>query len=117
MAGSKKRTRDERIVKLDGRSVAARCIREARNGYMAMCPQPVSPIDASLCERLAWLECHLAMLNAKALGDKLTKEDSRLVIAYGGQHARLLKTLKATRAKRPAGPSLAELFPGREAVA
>jgi hypothetical protein len=86
--------------------------------YLAMCPQPPSPVDAALAERLAILQGHLLNLDQKALSTGLTQVEARLYTTLSGQHGRLLKQLNLQRSRRPAGPSLADLkFPGREVAA
>jgi hypothetical protein len=111
------RTRGEKIVALDGRSRLALAIKDARLSYLGMCPQPVSPVDAALCERLAILNGHLLTLDQKALSGGLTQVESRLYTTLSGQQARLLKQLNLHRSTRPVGPSLAEIFGGEGAAA
>jgi hypothetical protein len=107
LAGTRRtRTRGERIVALDGRSRLAHCIKEARISYLGMCSQPVSPVDAALCERLAILNGHLLTLDTKALHGGLSATETKLYVTLSGQHGRLLKQLNARRSARPAGPSL-----------
>jgi hypothetical protein len=115
--GFRPRSRAEKIVGLDGRSRLARCIGEARLSYLSMLPQPPTPVDVALAERLALLHGHLLELDGKALGGGLSATETRLYTTLSGQHARLLKQLNLQRSRRPVGPSLADLFPGKEVAA
>jgi hypothetical protein len=109
-------TRTDRILGLDGRERLALAIRDMRDGYLSQCPQPVSPVDAALCDRLAVLGGHLLQLDSRALQNGgLASSDVRTYTSLAGQHARLLKQLAARRGARPAMPSLDELFEGASA--
>jgi hypothetical protein len=115
---SKRPCATDKILGLDRRSTLSRAIRHARAAYCDMLPQPLSPADAALAERLAILGGQLLQLDAKALRDDgLSKIESDRHRTLQGQHSRLLKQLNAQRSRRPVGPSLADLFPGKDVAA
>ena len=67
-------------------------------------------LHGRLCEQAAILCGNLAVLNARAFsGEGLSASDTRLMLSFNGQYARILKTLGARR-EEPRGPSLAEFF-------
>jgi hypothetical protein len=103
-------TRTNRLLGLDGRCILALQMRDLRNGYLSQCVQPVSPIDAALCEQLAMLAGQLFQLNQRALQGPASAADARLLVSLTGAHARLLKQLAGRRTLRPTGPTLDEIF-------
>jgi hypothetical protein len=105
-------TTSDRIIALDGRSRLSRSIRQARQAYLDMMPQPISPCDYALAERAAIVAAQLLELDRRALVGSLPAGDARMYVSLSGLHSRLLKTLSGRRSARPAGPSLADLFPG-----
>jgi len=109
-------TRADRIVGLDGRSKVAQCIRDTRRSLLDSLPQPVSAADACLVERVAIVTGHLLELDRKALDGGLSATEGRMFVMLSGQHARLLKVLRAARSTRPTGPTLDEIF-GTEGAA
>jgi hypothetical protein len=116
-ATRRNRTRGEKIVALDGRSRLALAIKDARLSYLSMLPQPPTPVDAALAERLAILHGHLLTLDQKALSGGLSQVEARLYATLSLQHARLLKQLNLHRSTRPVGPTLSDLFPSEGAAA
>jgi hypothetical protein len=101
------RTRVDKMLVPDGRLRLARSIRDARTSYLGMCAQPVSPVDYSLCERLAVTGAQLLELDRKALLPAgLGSTDARLYVMLSGLHSRLLRQLNARRTVRPAEASL-----------
>ena len=111
------RTRVDKMLVPDGRIRLARSIRDARTAYLGMCSQPITPVDYSLCERLAVTGAQLLELDRKALLPAgLGSTDARLYVMLSGLHSRLLRQLTARRAMRPIGPSLSDLFPAEEGV-
>jgi hypothetical protein len=105
------RTRVDKMLVPDGRVRLARSIRDARAAYLGMVSQPVSPVDYSLCERLAVIGAQLLELDRRALLPAgLGSTDARLYVMLSGLHSRLLRQLNARRTARPQGPSLEEIL-------
>jgi hypothetical protein len=111
-------SRTIRLLRIDGRERLGLQIRDTRAALLDMVPQPPTPIDVALAERLAVLAAHLSVFDQRALADGgLQPTDAKLYLSLGGQHARLLKQLGARRTERPKGPSLAELFANEKGTA
>jgi hypothetical protein len=98
--------------KSDQWSRLSRSIRQARQAYLDMMPQPISPCDYALAERAAIVAAQLLELDRRALAGSLPTGDARMYVSLSGLHARLLRSLNSRRSARPVGPSLADLFPG-----
>jgi hypothetical protein len=102
--------RVDRILRIDGRSAIAQAMRAERDALMASLPHPVSPTDAALVERAVIGRAHLLALDAKALAEGLSASEIRFYQSASSGYGRLLRQLKAAKAARPTGPSLAEIF-------
>jgi hypothetical protein len=102
------------LATVDGRTKAARFLRETRRQLTAHVGGTPSATQSVLIERAAMLRLHLAQLDEKALaaGGSLTDHDSRQYLAWSNSLDRAMRTLGIHGAPAPA-PSLAAYLAAR----
>ncbi|MGH2506093.1 MAG: hypothetical protein ACRDHZ_01520 [Ktedonobacteraceae bacterium] len=79
-----------RIV--DGRSHEGRFLRAARHALIRQLGGNVTPAQATMVERIAWLQLRCSMLDEKIVSGNFTEHDSRQYLAWSNT---LRKTLVA----------------------
>jgi hypothetical protein len=81
------------ILDLDGRSRAARFIREVRDELTAHCGGKPSATQRALIETVAYMRLRITTLDRKFSESGQTEHDGRSYLALANSHARLLTKL------------------------
>src|SRR5215831_5622918 len=91
--GGKSRGQKRGIVRVDGRTVEGRLLKNTRKALLEhLGPNPTIP-QLALSERIAWLELRFAVFDRKQIEGTWTKLDNDTHLALIGNLRRLYQTL------------------------
>jgi hypothetical protein len=108
--GTKPRTRrSQGVVKYDGRTRAARLLRDTRRNLLAHIGGTPSITQVALVERAAQLSLRLALMDGRTLADgMLTEHDDRNYLSWSNTLARTLRQLGLRSDAVASPPTLAD---------
>ena len=113
-------SRPAALAKLDGRTRAARLLRDTRRALLAHVGETPSATERALVDRATMLTVHLALMDEKALRDVngFSERDGRQYLAWSNSLERALRRLGLDASTTPTDPVAAlHAFASRSAAA